>query len=193
MRPADRRLPLRRPPGRGAARPVALRIAAVLAALLASHGLPAQEAPAFSDPDRAGKVRALSPTAEAMFGEFFRERDVPGLAWGVVLDGELILSGAFGSANLDEDIGADTRSLFRIASMSQSFTALAILQLRDRGLLRLDAPASDYLPEMRGCASPPKTPPPSRSDTSSPTPRDFQRTIPGETGSWPTPTRNSWP
>ncbi|MEQ9569669.1 MAG: serine hydrolase domain-containing protein, partial [Longimicrobiales bacterium] len=152
MRPAHRRIPRSRPtratPHR---RPPILEVVALF---LAAHALPAQEAPAFTDPDRAAKVRALGPAAEAMFGDFFRERDVPGLAWGVVLDGELILSGAFGSADLDGGVPADTRSLFRIASMSKSFTALAILQLRDRGLLRLDAPASDYLPEMEGLRLP---------------------------------------
>lgn len=152
MRPAHRWIPRSRPTG--ATPDHRLPVLEVVALFLAAHALPAQEAPAFTDPDRAAKVRALGPAAEAMFGDFFRERDVPGLVWGVVLDGELILSGAFGSADLDGGIPADNRSLFRIASMSKSFTALAILQLRDRGLLRLDAPASDYLPEMEGLRLP---------------------------------------
>ena len=41
-------------------------------------------------------------------------------------------------------------SLFRIASMSKAFTALAILKLRDEGKLSLDAPAENYVPEMKG-------------------------------------------
>jgi CubicO group peptidase (beta-lactamase class C family) len=41
-------------------------------------------------------------------------------------------------------------SLFRIASMSKAFTALAILKLRDEGRLSLDATAETYVPEMRG-------------------------------------------
>jgi CubicO group peptidase (beta-lactamase class C family) len=40
--------------------------------------------------------------------------------------------------------------LFRIASMSKAFTALAILKLRDEGKLSLDAPAETYVPEMKG-------------------------------------------
>ena len=40
-------------------------------------------------------------------------------------------------------------TLFRIASMSKAFTALAILKLRDEGRLRLDALAEDYVPELR--------------------------------------------
>jgi CubicO group peptidase (beta-lactamase class C family) len=114
----------------------------------------AQQVPDFNDPGRADRVRALGSEVEGIFREFFENRHVPGLSWGVVLDGELILSGAFGTANLEHEIPADTRSVFRIASMSKSFTALAILQLRDQGKLVLDAPASTYLPEMRGMRYP---------------------------------------
>jgi CubicO group peptidase (beta-lactamase class C family) len=45
-------------------------------------------------------------------------------------------------------------SLFRIASMSKAFTALAILKLRDAGKLSLDAPAETYVPEMRNWVYP---------------------------------------
>ena len=45
-------------------------------------------------------------------------------------------------------------SLFRIASMSKAFTALAILKLRDDGKLPLDEPAETYVPEMRGWTYP---------------------------------------
>jgi CubicO group peptidase (beta-lactamase class C family) len=44
--------------------------------------------------------------------------------------------------------GADT--VFRIASMTKSFTASAVLALRDSGVLRLDDPVTDFVPELRG-------------------------------------------
>jgi CubicO group peptidase (beta-lactamase class C family) len=44
-------------------------------------------------------------------------------------------------------VTADT--VFRIASMSKNFTALAALKLRDAGKLRFDAPAENYLPELK--------------------------------------------
>ncbi len=111
--------------------------------------LQAQQSPVFTDPDRAEEVKATASTVAQMFREYWERQHMPGFAYGVVLDGELVYSGSFGFANLDEKIPADTRSLFRIASMSKSFTALAILQLRDAGKLRLDDAASKYLPEMR--------------------------------------------
>ncbi len=43
-------------------------------------------------------------------------------------------------------------SLFRVASMTKAFTALTVLKLRDDGRVRLDAPAADYVPELRTLA-----------------------------------------
>jgi len=40
--------------------------------------------------------------------------------------------------------------MFRIASMSKSFTAMAILKLRDEGKVKLDEPVKTYIPEMKG-------------------------------------------
>jgi CubicO group peptidase (beta-lactamase class C family) len=115
--------------------------------LLLSAPLQAQTAPGFADARRAEKVGATAATVEQMFREYAAARDMPGLAYGVVLDGKLLFSGAYGLADLERQIPAGTRTLFRIASMSKSFTALAILQLRDRGKLNLDDPVSRYLPE----------------------------------------------
>ena len=102
----------------------------------------------FSDADRSKKVMTTSAAVDAMFKDYMESRHMPGLVYGIVLDGELLYSGQFGFANLEAQIPADVKSLFRIASMSKSFTALAILQLRDAGKLSLDDPDSKYLPEM---------------------------------------------
>ncbi|MEE9473195.1 MAG: serine hydrolase domain-containing protein [Acidimicrobiia bacterium] len=117
--------------------------------LFLASTLQAQRPAVFTDPDRADKVAATAATVAQIFREYSEQRHMPGFVYGFVLDGELVYSGSFGLANLDEKIAADTKSLFRIASMSKSFTALAILQLRDEGRLSLDDPVSQYLPEMK--------------------------------------------
>lgn len=89
--------------------------------------------------------------AEAIDGHFlaYQERaHVPGLVWGVVRDGQLVHVGLSGVQNLDTQRPVNRDSLFRIASMSKAFTALAILKLRDDGLIALDAPVETYVPEM---------------------------------------------
>ena len=102
-----------------------------------------------SDSNRAARVRALLPEVERAYREFAISNQIPGLAFGVVLDGELILSGAYGVAQINGQVPATEQTLFRIASMSKSFAALAILHLRDRGKLRLDDPAEKHLPELK--------------------------------------------
>ncbi|MCG3118068.1 MAG: D-aminopeptidase [bacterium] len=109
----------------------------------------AHQPAAFTDADRAEKVKATAAAVESLFKQFLESRHLPGLVYGVMLDGALVYSGGFGYANLEQKIPAHAQSLFRIASMSKSFTALAILQLRDAGKLHLDDPAAKYLPEMK--------------------------------------------
>lgn len=116
--------------------------------LFLAQTLHAQTVPEFTEPDRAQKVAATESAVVQMFREYAESRHMPGFAYGVTVDGELVYAGGIGMANLERQIPAGTGSLFRIASMSKSFTAMSILQLRDAGKLRLDDPVSTYLPEM---------------------------------------------
>lgn len=79
---------------------------------------------------------------------FAEEQQIPGLVAGIVQDGRLAHVTALGLADIEaaRKVGPDTA--FRIASMTKNMTALAILALRDRGRLALDAPLSEYLPQF---------------------------------------------
>lgn len=69
----------------------------------------------------------------------------PALAWAVMLDGRLALDGSAGT--LDGGRAPTTRTAFRIASMTKSFTAATVLALRDRGVLPgLDEPIAGIVP-----------------------------------------------
>ena len=85
---------------------------------------------------------------DQLFAEWQVAAHVPGLAYGIVADGHLVVVRGLGVQNLDNRRAVGGDSLFRIASMSKSFTALAILKLRDEGKLSLDAPAERYLPQL---------------------------------------------
>ena len=79
----------------------------------------------------------------------------PAVAWGVVVDGDLVLSGGRGALRVTPDGDPDgpepdADSVFRIASMTKSFTATALLVLRDTGRLGLDDPVARYVPELEG-------------------------------------------
>jgi CubicO group peptidase (beta-lactamase class C family) len=82
------------------------------------------------------------------FEEYRLDAHVPGLVYGVVIDGRLAHVKGLGVQDLETKRPVTPDTLFRIASMTKAFTALAVLKLRDEGRLSLDAPAETYLPEI---------------------------------------------
>ncbi len=130
------------------------RQALLIAALLVAQASP--QALAHSTPPEIpipleNQIQALGPTFEGYFRRYMGEQHVPGLVYGIVAEGRLIYVQALGSLTPeDPEALVNPDSLFRIASMSKAFTALAILRLRDAGRLRLDALAEEYVPELRG-------------------------------------------
>ncbi|MDQ2956728.1 MAG: beta-lactamase family protein [Actinomycetota bacterium] len=75
---------------------------------------------------------------------------VPGVQVAVAVDGTLRMSAAFGSADLATGSPLTDRHLFRIASHSKTFTAVAVLQLAEQGRLRLDDTLASHLDELAG-------------------------------------------
>lgn len=108
----------------------------------------------FVDPDRRTKLAAAFPELDALFREFATRLHVPGAAWGIVIDGDLAHSGATGYRDISAKAAVDVDTVFRIASMTKSFTAMAILNLRDEGKLSLDDPAERYVPELKALTYP---------------------------------------
>jgi CubicO group peptidase (beta-lactamase class C family) len=131
---------------------------AALAACSAPEATPrasADYAPArFSDPDRVSRLRTAFPEIDSLFRAFATSNRVPGIAYGVLIDGRLVHTGTAGLRDIANNAPVDSASVFRIASMTKSFTALAILKLRDEGKLALDDPAERYIPELAGVAYP---------------------------------------
>jgi len=73
-------------------------------------------------------------------------RNIPGISIGLVYDQELIYSKSFGYADLEKKIRLTDQDPFRMASITKTFTATALMQLRDAGKLCLDDPVKMYLP-----------------------------------------------
>ncbi|MGD0605695.1 MAG: serine hydrolase domain-containing protein [Streptosporangiaceae bacterium] len=84
---------------------------------------------------------------DSLVASYHQRGGQPGLAYGVVIDGELVHAAGLGERALGRP-APDAATVFRIASMTKSFTASAVLALRDDGALRLDDPAGTYVPEL---------------------------------------------
>jgi N-acyl-D-amino-acid deacylase len=76
---------------------------------------------------------------------FIREHDVPGVSVAIARHGRVVYARGFGYADVEKHLAVEPGSLFRIASISKPFTSAAILQLQERGKLRLDDPAFELL------------------------------------------------
>jgi len=109
----------------------------------------AYQTPYFEDSSRASKILKFTAVVDSIFARSARANHNPAIAYGIVVDDKLIYSNAVGYSNVEKKIKADSKSRFRIASMTKSFTAMAILKLRDEGKLQISDAAEQYIPEMK--------------------------------------------
>ncbi len=127
---------------------VAMLIIAAPAAAQPSRLSSKAPPPAFTDANRVTKLATAYPEIDRLMRAFAEQAQVPGIAYGLIVDGKLAHIGVAGLRDVPSRSPVDSVTVFRIASMSKSFTALAILQLRDAGKLSLDMPAERYVPEL---------------------------------------------
>lgn len=92
-------------------------------------------------------IESLSKEIERQIKAFFAEHHLIGASIGIVRDGELVWKRGFGYADLESERRPDENTLYRVASITKTFTGAAIFQLRDEGKLDLDDPIGKYLPE----------------------------------------------
>ena len=90
---------------------------------------------------------ACSPNPEKAFEKdieaYRQEIENVGLAVAVVKDGEIVYHHEFGVMNLETQEPVKENTLFRIASISKSFSATSIMQLKEKGLVTLDTDVSE--------------------------------------------------
>jgi CubicO group peptidase (beta-lactamase class C family) len=95
-------------------------------------------------------VAGVADRLHAKAVRFVKDKRLPGAAVGVVHDGELVWSAGIGFADVAGRRAPDASTLYRIASITKTFTGLAIMQIRDAGRLDLDDPITFHLPELKG-------------------------------------------
>jgi CubicO group peptidase (beta-lactamase class C family) len=106
------------------------------------------------DPARITRLKPAFPEMDRIFSGYAIEAHVPGMIWGIVVDGQLVHVGTSGVRDLTSKAPITSSTVFRIASMTKSFTALAVLKLRDEGKLSLDDPVAKWIPQFGRMALP---------------------------------------
>lgn len=74
---------------------------------------------------------------------------IPGMAIGIVENGEPVYVRAFGVRDLETGEPVTVHTMFHVASLTKTFTTAALMQLREQQRLALDAPISQYLPAFK--------------------------------------------
>ncbi|MBL7723890.1 MAG: beta-lactamase family protein [Chitinophagaceae bacterium] len=108
----------------------------------------------FIDADRMEKIKLALPVIDSIYRKHAEANHFPGISFGIVVDRQLIYKNSYGYTDVERKVPVTSSSMFRIASMSKSFTAMAILKLRDEGKLDLDDPAYFYIPELKNVKYP---------------------------------------
>ncbi|MCB0787093.1 MAG: beta-lactamase family protein, partial [Flavobacteriales bacterium] len=86
---------------------------------------------------------------DAYIADAVQKFDQPGLAVGIVQNGQLVWSKGFGKLDVAKEAGVDANSIFFMASISKAFTACAVGLLVDDGKLAWEDRVVDHMPWFR--------------------------------------------
>jgi CubicO group peptidase (beta-lactamase class C family) len=98
-----------------------------------------------------GPIAARAPGFAGVDAAFAAEQaahPVGGMTVGVVDHGKLVWTRSYGLADMASKTPADRATVYRIGSITKQFTGLLLLKLAAEGKVKLDDPASKYLPEL---------------------------------------------
>jgi len=90
----------------------------------------------------------LEEKLDAYIAAYMPAMNAPGMTLGLTDAGKTLRTAGYGFANVDQHLPVNPSHLFQIGSITKSFVALVLLQLRDEGKLDLHQPILAYLPEL---------------------------------------------
>lgn len=102
----------------------------------------------------AGQVSSGDSIVIAEFGNRLigdiKKDDVHGsISAAIIKNGKVVWAAAFGYTSRNKDVPADTNTIYRIGSITKTFTAVIFMQLVEERKVKLDDPVEKYLPEIK--------------------------------------------
>lgn len=117
---------------------------ALVGSVLPAYALAAPALPTISETT----ITLASDRTRTLLRTKMAEQHIPALQVAVVINGRVVMSEAYGTANVEQQIPASRETLFPINSATKSFTGVAIMQLVEAGKVDLEAPISRYFDDL---------------------------------------------
>jgi CubicO group peptidase (beta-lactamase class C family) len=102
----------------------------------------------------AAQIDAPWAAVTALYRQRLADAGIVGSSLFLVRDGAVVARAMEGLQDLKEKLPVDEHTIYHWASITKTFTGIATMQLRDRGLLSLDDPVVKYVPELRRVHNP---------------------------------------
>lgn len=93
-------------------------------------------------------IKALAENFKSRAEKDIKENNISGASIAVISPDETLYKAHFGTLSAKDNTPLDDSVLFRMASMTKPVTAVAIMALYDRGLIDIDDPVENYLPQF---------------------------------------------
>jgi CubicO group peptidase (beta-lactamase class C family) len=126
-------------------------IARVVVSLLFAVSLTSSDMANSQSPKNFAQARREFKT---FYEQSMRKHGIVGSSFVLIHDGQVIAQEFFGLADQEKQQPVDEDTIYHWASITKTFTGVAIMQLRDRGVLKLDDPIIKYLPELGAVHNP---------------------------------------
>ncbi len=91
---------------------------------------------------------------KALYEQELKQSEIVGSSFVFLKDNKIVAQEFHGAANLEKNQAVNENTIYHWASNTKPFTGIAIMQMRDRGLLKLDDPIVKYLPELEAVHNP---------------------------------------
>lgn len=91
---------------------------------------------------------------KTFYEQKLKQHGIVGSSFMLIHDNQIVAQHFYGLAHAEQQRTVDENTIYHWASITKTFTGIAIMQLRERGLLKLDDPIVKYVPELKAVHNP---------------------------------------
>ncbi len=96
----------------------------------------------------SNNLAKATSTIDKQYAKLIKKHKVVGASMAIIDNGKIVYSNGFGFADKANNIKATPNTVYKIASITKSFTALAVMQLHEKGVFDINESIKKYIPEL---------------------------------------------